>query len=139
MFEIYLAELSVILNRRNVGAKLHNLKIPLLFYADDIVLLANSVAEFKIILQLVGDFFDKNHIEISPQKSAVMVYGRALDNNALWSMGEYHVNPMDTAPILLRESDQVKYLGINLCKKETCSQYIEVLYQTKLNKFNGRQ
>ena len=117
LFAIYLAELSIILNRRGVGANLHNVKVPLLFYADDIALLANSASEFRSILLLVGEFFDRNHIEISPAKSSVMVYGRAQDDTAIWSMGEYHVTPTDTAPINLHESDQCKYLGITLCKK----------------------
>ena len=131
LFAIYLAELSVILNRRDVGAKLHNFKVPLLFYADDIVLLANYAAEFRIILQLVGDFFDINHIEISPVKSVVMVYGRALDDDTIWSMESTMLIQLILLLYTLVRATIVNTWESVHVKNETCSQCIEVPYQIR--------
>ena len=56
--------------------------MPLLLYADDIVLLASSPAMVARILSCVEDYASRWHFDVNHGKSNVMVIGTQKEQNA---------------------------------------------------------
>ena len=59
LFCIYINELTKLLKLHDVGVKINHVKISSLFWADDIVLLANDELELQKLLDLAATFAQK--------------------------------------------------------------------------------
>ena len=72
-----------------------------LFYADDIVLMANSEQDLLLMLSKSDSFAKKWGLSFNDRKSQVMIIGKRISNK-LWPMGN----------MSLSETNTYKYLGV---------------------------
>ena len=80
-----------------------NLRIPILVFADDIVLLATSQGELRDLLEIAGQATAAIKLSFNPLKSAILVFhGKAIEGDVL-IQGQ-----------LLPTAEEYKYLGIYL-------------------------
>ncbi|CAL4193970.1 unnamed protein product, partial [Meganyctiphanes norvegica] len=73
-FNVYVDDLSIQLNKINVGCAMGNAIINHLLYADDIVLVSPSSAGLKQLLAVCERFGQDNDILFNASKSAIMLF-----------------------------------------------------------------
>ena len=74
LFNVYVGDLSVALNACRVGCDVGNVIINHLMYADDLVILAPSVAGLYKLLSICGIFGESNDIIFNQKKSASLYF-----------------------------------------------------------------
>ena len=62
------------LKKRNLGVMVTGLRIPLLMYADDIVMIASSVTELREMNMVATEYASKHRFRHNGEKSAVMTF-----------------------------------------------------------------
>ena len=75
LYSIYIDGLHAALRERGLGVSIFGRLVPLLFYADDIVLLARSGAEIHEMLEVLDKYAPKWRFNVNHGKSKVMVGG----------------------------------------------------------------
>ena len=107
LFGVYINDLLCELKASNIGIEVHGTgeKIPVLAYADDIVLLASNKAELQMLLDIVHKWCSKWQVRINTNKSKVMHFRkrRAPQDNTVFHLGE----PLETV-------GKYRYLGLTL-------------------------
>jgi hypothetical protein len=100
------------LRRLGLGVMIGGVRVPLLMYADDIVMLAGSVQELHQMNKVATEYAFKNRFRHNGDKSAVMVFGatKALKQRVgqqIWTLsGE-----------LVEVKQSYKYLGVDVLTK----------------------
>ncbi len=95
------------LQRKAMGFKIKNQHIPALFFADDIVRIANTEEENKDLIKEVMEFTKKWKLEISEEKSQVLHIGRNKRSEGhTWTIEN------DNDKIQLANTELYKYLGV---------------------------
>ena len=117
LFMLYIADLETRLRRTGAGFLVRttkwqwdlrektSFKIPALFFADDIVLMATTEKEMRKLLLTTGEFGDEYDIAFNPAKSAVVVF--ASTNNTRCTELTIQGKPVPS-------TTDYKYLGIHL-------------------------
>ena len=100
LFNIYVDDLSVTLNACRVGCCVGKVLINHLMYADDLVILAPSVAGFSIC----GTFGESNDMKFNQKKSASLYFISEMLQGA-------HLPNVYLNGILVKQIDSVIYLG----------------------------
>jgi len=78
-----------------------------LFYADDIVLMAEDRYSLQQMLNTVADYAKKWRFELNPKKSEVVVFGQKYAPRKVeWKLGQH----------VIKQVTQYKYLGIELTR-----------------------
>lgn len=104
LFNVYMDDLSTILNDCSVGCSYNNEIINHLMYADDLVLFAPSVAGLNKLLRVCENYSEQHDIRHNAKKSAVLVFrSNCLKNSALPS---FCLNG-----VMVNEVTSTKYLG----------------------------
>jgi hypothetical protein len=104
LFCIYINELAKMLENNNVGINVCNVKISCLFWADDVVLIADNEQDLIHMLNTAAEFSKKWKMHFNHSKSNVLVVGKRVNKNKLWKLGDDFIN----------EVDSYKYLGIHI-------------------------
>ena len=72
LFNIFLNDLATEINSLGLGIKIGNLKLSILMYADDIVLLSDTAENLQKLLNHVYEWCRKWQLSINPVKTEVM-------------------------------------------------------------------
>ena len=108
MFNVYVDDLSQILNRCRTGCLSGNITINHLMYADDLVLLSPSATGLRELLCACEEFSISYDVVYNSKKSSVLICrNKAMDHAA---PPVFTVNGS-----IIGESDKVKYLGHIIC------------------------
>ena len=108
LFCLIVSELGIILEKKERGVKLGDLKIPALFFADDMVLMSNTKEGLQEELDTLGEFCSRRSLEVNCSKTKVMNFGRG-GNQLEWSI------PTVRGRELIEEVNSYKYLGVDIC------------------------
>ena len=73
VFCIYINEFAKLLKSHDIGVNICNVKISSLFWADDIVLLANDERELQFMLDLAATFANKWKLSFNHEKYNVLI------------------------------------------------------------------
>ncbi len=92
LFAIYISDLGRQLEQAGKGYDFEGMKVPGLFFADDMALLATSGKELEELLNITYDFGLSMDIEFNGTKSVVMVAGREVDNDRVWFIGQQQIS-----------------------------------------------
>ena len=68
-----------------MGAKILDMKIPGLFFADDMVLIGNYKNEMDKLLVMLSDFFMENKLEVNCNKTKIMTIN-VNNGNDSWEL-----------------------------------------------------
>ena len=108
LFNVYVDDLSQILNRCRTGCLSGNITINHLMYADDLVLLSPSATGLRELLCTCEEFSISHDVVYNSRKSSVLICrNKAMDHAA---PPVFTVNGS-----IIGESDKVKYLGHIIC------------------------
>ncbi|CAG2236179.1 unnamed protein product [Mytilus edulis] len=94
-------DLVDMLNESGVGFDLSQQLINCLLFADDVVLVAKSPEDLQTLLRISHDFATKWNLKFNHKKSKVLVVGKRLRPERVWSLGDVNIE----------EVNEYKYLG----------------------------
>ena len=106
LFSLYISDLESYLEANNSGKiTLENLKVQLLLFADDLVLLADSEQGLQQSMNRSDEFCNTWDMKINAQKTNVIIFNKPRNQpTPFFKIGE------DT----IKHSSNYKYLGITL-------------------------
>ena len=112
LYAVYINGLHAELHRAGLGVRVHGTLVPLLLYADDVVLMARSPAELQRMLTVLERYAARWRFQVNNTKSEVVIVGtpsqkRSTTNIAQWSL----------AGSVLKIVPEYKYLGAETGKK----------------------
>ena len=70
-----------------MGIEVGGVKISILLYADDIVLLADSVTDLKLGMKIATEWGKKWQCSFNQSKSKVVIFGMRGIGNVSWVLG----------------------------------------------------
>ena len=74
VYSIFIDGMAKALKRAGFGVMIAGRRVPLLMYADDVVLLASTPTELAAMMAVVSDFSRRNRFEYNGKKSGVMAF-----------------------------------------------------------------
>jgi hypothetical protein len=88
LFGIYINDLVAEVNRHNLGIKLGNIKVSILLFADDIVLIAENEEKLQKMLDIVHKWCSKWRLAVHKDKTKVMHF-RKVRQARSWYVFKY--------------------------------------------------
>jgi hypothetical protein len=112
LYDVFIDELAQMLVDRGFGVSTAagTLSIPLLMYADDVVLLSNSPMQLQRMLDAVSEYAEQWHFTYNVSKSAVVVAGSAMSGPKREAAGGGHSWTLSGRPLPV--SEHYTYLGL---------------------------
>jgi hypothetical protein len=110
LYSVYVNGLHKALRDKGYGVMVYGRQVPLLMYADDIVLLARSPREMGLMHRVLDDYARKWRFTVNNRKSDIVVVGtsaqRAFVRALYWSLGGREIEVVK----------EYKYLGLEMGK-----------------------
>ena len=106
LFCLYINELSKMLNEHDVGIHIMGVNIKCLFWADDVVLLADNDHDLQRMLNIAAEFSHKWRLNFNHDKSNILITGKRINNHKLWQLGDDYISEVNT----------YKYLGVHISR-----------------------
>ena len=124
LFDLFINDLSKVINALEKGVKCGNRDVSNLFFADDIAVIADSKEDLEVILQTIYDFSLKWRFKFNIDKCSVVVFDNKRHDSL--SVGDckseckcnHHFR---FGPFLIQEVLMYKYLGVELDNRLTYS------------------
>jgi hypothetical protein len=116
---MYINELTKMLRDNNVGSCIFDVRISCLFWADDVVLIADNENDLQNMLNIASDFSNKWKLDFNYNKSNVVIIGKRKNENKVWDLGNCHI----------KEADSYKYLGFNISRNFSDHVHVKELIQ----------
>jgi len=104
LFCIYINELAKHFKECNMGVNICDVQIGCLFWADDVVLIANDERELQKMLDVATSFSRIWRLGFNYEKSKVVICGKHPNKNQIWKLGD---NVISTC-------NSYKYLGVHI-------------------------
>lgn len=102
LYKLYSEPLAIAITLLCLGVKIKNIRIDILMYADDVILVANDINEAQAMLNVVTEFSSTNQVKFNPDKTHLLVFNKITnDEDVLYLCGERIV-----------KSNSIKYLGV---------------------------
>ncbi|XP_071944193.1 uncharacterized protein [Antedon mediterranea] len=98
-----------------MGIEIYNVQLSGLFWADDVVLLANDERELQEMLDLATKFSNDYKLEFNYEKSNVLITGKRTDKQRLWPLSDHYIS----------EVNSYKYLGSHITRSLSDHCHIE--------------
>jgi hypothetical protein len=111
LYAVYVNGLHDALREHGLGVRIYGRLVPLLLYADDIVLLACNAVELQRMLRVVSDYAYKWRFEVNHGKSGVVACGGKQFEQSISRCTWY------VAGGCIRQLSQYKYLGVEFGTK----------------------
>ncbi len=112
LFSLYVRELSNRLLASGVGVNTPGVRIPGLFFADDIVLMADTKAGLQRLLDIAGEFADERGLKFNGKKSGVLT--NDTENIATWTIQQKILTNGQEQEIRIEQQQEYKYLGVTV-------------------------
>jgi hypothetical protein len=114
LYSCYIDGMAAELKARGFGVEIGGIRIPLLMYADDIVMFASSISELKQMNEVATEYARKYRFKHNGDKSAVMVFNadkklRARVDQEVWTLSGERV----------KVKDSYRYLGVDVLQQVT--------------------
>lgn len=104
LFNVFINDLIEECINSNLGAIFKSASIPIIVYADDIILISPVDSHLQKLLDLCGDYSNKWLIKFNQTKSNIITFGTPLFHNTVFTLNNIHIT----------QTDKIKYLGIEI-------------------------
>ena len=133
LFSIYMRDISSVLNNSGIGCHIAGAPCNILFYADDMVILAPSWHSLQMLLDMCSGPVAELDMKFNAEKSVAMVFAPVNVNRRLSCVFESFTLGADK----LQFVESFKYLGhlltVNLCDDEDMlKQMGQLFYRTNM-------
>ena len=103
LFKIITFEIMRRLDEEGESFEIDKIKINSIFFADDSILIGNSIEKARRNIRIVKEISSFFGLEINEKKSQILIY-----------KGKYEEREIEGIKIM----DKIKYLGMNICNKK---------------------
>lgn len=103
-FNVYMDDLSTVLNATDIGCNMNGVNINHMFYADDTVLMATSPTALQSLLNISSVYVKKHELLYNAKKTKCMVFKPKWIKNM-------HCPKMVLGDSILDYTEEAKYLG----------------------------
>ena len=107
LFNLFINDLIEECIKANLGAIFNEVSIPIIVYADDIILISPVDAHLQKLLDICNNYSHMWLIKFNPSKSHILQFGEPLFANYRFSLNN----------IPIEITDKIKYLGIEINNK----------------------
>jgi hypothetical protein len=121
LYDCYINGLVTQLKSQGYGIDIAGRTVPLLCYADDIVLLSASIVGMKLMLASISQYAHKWRFNYNNKKSNLLVYGSKKYRDE----ARQHEWLLSGKPLQI--VDEYKYLGIEVGKHQTAGKFTTML------------
>ena len=124
LFSLFINEMITEIKKSSLGTKLKDTLIAILFYADDIVLIAEKEHDLQKMLDIVSEYCYKWRCRINNKKSQVVIYSnkRTKPETRKWILNKNSIEQVNS----------YKYLGIEMERKRNWNIYkVKILKKAK--------
>ena len=118
LFNLFTADLPTIFEGQ--GALLAGKKVPIILYADDMVLLSNSAKEMQNMLDKLCDYLTENKLFMNTSKTKVMTFHKGRLPNS-------EKGPFNAGNVELEKVSEFVYLGVTFTPQLAFSKHLEKL------------
>ena len=116
LFAIYIADIAEKIQSGAKGVKIDELvHICTLFFADDMVLIAESEKDLALQIQILEDSLREKKLEINYEKTEIIQIGEKIGQERQWMV----LNNQGKVKGTIKETKMYKYLGVRLGKSRT--------------------
>jgi len=122
LFTIYVEDVIEQIENLNVGIKIGEMKLDILLYADDMLLLSDNILDMKRMLKVLTKYGLENEIKFNGSKTTLMSYNKTLGNNTRLARDIAKETKLELANEPVELTKHMKYLGVyysdnySLCK-----------------------
>ena len=113
LFKAYISGISGLIEKLK-GAKIGNLNIGILLYADDVLILSHSKADTQKQLNLLTEIGQILSIKYNPIKTVYMVYNKTVKISKQTFNNEIRQPALKLAGEMITYATNIKYLGYHL-------------------------
>jgi hypothetical protein len=106
LFCIFINELANRNQNAGVGVRTCDVQTGCLFWADDVVLIADNEVDLQKMLNIASQFSLTWKLDFNVDKSKVLIVGKRIDKTKLWKLGNLSIS----------ECDSYKYLGVHISR-----------------------
>jgi len=110
LFALYIRKMGWRLMNTGIGACIGEMRIPGIFFADDMVLFGQNKEEMASLLKVVSDEGEKLKLSFNIKKSKVMLNGQ-VEKGQIWELGNGGEGSEERG---LEEVEDYKYLGVTI-------------------------
>ena len=123
LFNLYLVSIEHALLKCGVGITVGDSCIPALFFADDMVIMAESKKDLNTLLSTLLSALTAVGLNINFSKSEILIIGKKSIEEELgtWAIPDAHGKPLGRLKIL----DNYRYLGVNIGSKRIFSSHLQ--------------
>jgi hypothetical protein len=112
LYSCYIDGMAAELKARGFGIEIGGIRIPLLMYADDIVMFASSISELRQMNEVATEYAHKYRFKHNGDKSAVMAFNadkklRVRVDQEVWKLSGERV----------KVTDSYRYLGVDVLQQ----------------------
>ena len=104
LFCIFINNLAKMIREASLGVRICDIQIGSLFWADDVVLIAEDKNELQKMLDIATTFSKRWRLAFNHDKSNVVIVGRRGSSNTKWRLGNHFIS----------EVNEYKYLGVQI-------------------------
>jgi len=128
LYKLYTEPIAGRIEAANIGVRIGKLLVNVLMYADDVILLANTIEEAQTMLNIVTEFGQEFQIKYNPNKTNVMIESsnKAVRETKLYLCGEEIV-----------KTNQIKYLGSDISNNGKARNHLEIRKSKSIASLNG--
>ncbi|CAF0805401.1 unnamed protein product [Brachionus calyciflorus] len=129
LFSIYMDKLMSDIESLEHGVSFGDLKVDIIVYADDILLIIETRNGLREQLNCVTEYGKENEIKFNPNKSVFMVFNKSTLNR----MEDRWQGPLELAGNRINQVTCMKYLGVEINDKENSLDHIKTIKQKALS------
>ena len=115
LFALYLEDFITEIEQMNIGPTIGPVKIEVILYADDILLLSNSAEEMQLKIDCAWNYANKHEIKFNPDKTVCM----QIVHKKIAHKPKFYMNGKPIEYV-----DLMKYLGVQISCNLTSKQHI---------------
>ena len=104
LFCVFVHEFTKLIKSHDLGVRIHDVCIGTLFWADDVVLIANDEDELNSMLNIAAQFSKDYKLSFNYDQSNVLIVGQRIDISKKWNLGDSVISEVDT----------YKHLGVQI-------------------------
>ena len=104
LFNLFINDLALFLKDMNVGISINETQIPILMYADDVVILSENEEDLQHMLNLVNNWCQKWKMSINQKKTKAMHFRPKTINQCM--------TPLFLGQAKIEYTNYYKYLGV---------------------------
>jgi len=128
----------LLLGQLNCGIKIGNLRIEVLLYADDILVLCNTATDLTNLLKIIDNFANINEVKLNVTKTFILIIPAKISRGIYRKFQLDKINKLiftlagETVPIV----ESIRYLGVYLNNKFTNETHLDTKIDELVNKVN---